>query len=59
MKFSALLLFMILWSFLVYDPMAHMVWGKGGLLNASLGAASPVWTSPAGPSFTSPPASPR
>jgi Amt family ammonium transporter len=28
---------MILWSFLVYDPMAHMVWGKGGLLNASLG----------------------
>jgi Amt family ammonium transporter len=37
MKFSALLLFMILWSFLVYDPMAHMVWGKGGLLNASLG----------------------
>jgi ammonium transporter, Amt family len=37
MKFSAMLLFMILWSFLVYDPMAHMVWGKGGLLNASLG----------------------
>ena len=36
MKFSAMLLFMVLWSFLVYDPMAHMVWGKGGLLNASL-----------------------
>ena len=37
MKFSAMLLFLILWSLLVYDPMAHMVWGKGGLLNASLG----------------------
>jgi ammonium transporter, Amt family len=29
MKFSAMALFMILWSILVYDPMAHMVWGKG------------------------------
>ena len=37
MKFSAMLLFMVLWSFLVYFPMAHMVWGKGGLLNAFLG----------------------
>ncbi len=37
MKFSAMVLFMILWSFLVYDPLAHMVWGKGGFLNASLG----------------------
>jgi len=41
MKFSAMLLFMVLWSFLVYDPMAHMVWGKGGLLNASLGGRFP------------------
>jgi Amt family ammonium transporter len=41
MKFSAMLLFMILWSFLVYDPMAHMVWGKGGLLNAALGGRFP------------------
>ena len=41
MKFSAMLLFMVLWSFLVYDPMAHMVWGKGGLLNASLGGKFP------------------
>ncbi len=37
MKFSAMLLFMILWSLLVYTPMAHMVWGKGGFLNAFLG----------------------
>jgi Amt family ammonium transporter len=42
MKFSAMLLFMILWSFLVYDPMAHMVWGKGGLLNAALGGHFPT-----------------
>jgi Amt family ammonium transporter len=38
MKFSAMALFMVLWSILVYSPMAHMVWGKGGLLNASLGS---------------------
>lgn len=33
MKFSAMLVFMILWAFIVYSPMAHMVWGIGGLLN--------------------------
>jgi len=42
MKFSAMLLFMSLWSLLVYAPMAHMVWGKGGLLNASLGGRFPT-----------------
>jgi Amt family ammonium transporter len=42
MKFSALVLFMALWSLLVYSPMAHMVWGQGGLLNASLGGAFPT-----------------
>ena len=42
MKFSAMALFMILWSLLVYNPMAHMVWGKGGLLNASLGGRFPT-----------------
>jgi Amt family ammonium transporter len=42
MKFSAMLVFMILWSIVVYDPMAHMVWGKGGLLNASLGGRFPT-----------------
>jgi Amt family ammonium transporter len=35
MKFSAMLVFMVLWAILVYSPMAHMVWGVGGLLNAS------------------------
>ena len=42
MKFSAMLMFMVLWSIIVYDPMAHMVWGKGGLLNASLGGRFPT-----------------
>ena len=37
MKFSAMALFTTLWLFVVYFPMAHMVWGKGGFLNAYLG----------------------
>jgi Amt family ammonium transporter len=36
MKFSAMLVFMILWALIVYSPMAHMVWGVGGLLNATM-----------------------
>jgi Amt family ammonium transporter len=32
-KFSAMVLFTILWSSFVYFPLAHMVWGKGGLFN--------------------------
>ncbi len=41
MKFSAMLLFMVLWMLFVYFPMAHMVWGKGGLLNAFSGGKIP------------------
>ncbi len=37
MKFSAMALFLSLWSLLVYCPMAHMVWGIGGLLNSTGG----------------------
>jgi Amt family ammonium transporter len=37
MKFSAMALFLSLWSIFVYCPMAHMVWGVGGLLNATGG----------------------
>jgi len=37
MKFSGTALFMTLWFLVVYAPMAHMVWGKGGLLNAAGG----------------------
>jgi len=43
MKFSAMLLFMTLWSFVVYFPMAHMVWGKGGFLQGTLGGVIPAW----------------
>lgn len=43
MKFSAMLLFMSLWLLIVYLPMAHMVWGKGGLLNAFLGGSLPCF----------------
>jgi Amt family ammonium transporter len=42
MKFSAMLLFTTLWVLLIYFPMAHMVWGKGGLLNAFLGGKVPT-----------------
>lgn len=37
MKFSAMLVFMVLWAILVYSPMAHMVWGAGGFLNVNGG----------------------
>ena len=43
MKFSAMILFMTLWTLIVYFPMAHMVWGKGGLLNAFLGGSIPAF----------------
>src|SRR6202045_1910619 len=38
MKFSAICLFMVLWMFVVYFPLAHMVWGIDGLMNG-------VWNS--------------
>jgi ammonium transporter, Amt family len=42
MKFSGSVLFMALWFLVVYAPLAHMVWGKGGLLNAALGGKFPT-----------------
>ena len=36
MKFTALLLFAVLWSVLIYSPLAHWVWGGGWL--AEMGA---------------------
>jgi Amt family ammonium transporter len=38
-----MLLFMVMWALLVYFPMAHMVWGKGGFLNAALGGKVPCF----------------
>ena len=32
LKFSAYLLFTVLWATLIYDPLAHWVWGNGGWL---------------------------
>ncbi len=37
MKFKALFIFVAIWSIIVYYPLAHMVWGQGGLL-AELGS---------------------
>lgn len=36
-KFAGSILFMVLWLIVVYLPMAHMVWGAGGLLGAVSG----------------------
>jgi ammonium transporter, Amt family len=41
MKFSAMVLFTLLWTLIVYFPVAHMVWGKAGWLNAFLGGKIP------------------
>jgi Amt family ammonium transporter len=41
MKFSALMLFMVGWMFIVYFPLAHMVWGIDGFMNG-------VWNKDAG-----------
>ncbi len=37
MKYSSQLLFTVIWSLIVYYPLAHMVWGTGGFLR-NLGA---------------------
>lgn len=43
MKFRAMMTFSALWLILVYCPMAHMVWGKGGLFNPFAGGAIPCF----------------
>ncbi|MEZ5355735.1 MAG: ammonium transporter [Bryobacteraceae bacterium] len=42
-KFGGLLAFSLIWTTIVYFPVAHMVWGKGGYLNAFSGGAIPVF----------------
>src|SRR5512146_3514355 len=42
MKFSGMAIFLVLWTLIVYAPMAHMVWGKGGFLNAALSGRFPT-----------------
>jgi Amt family ammonium transporter len=41
MKFSAIMAFIVVWMFVVYFPLAHMVWGADGLMNG-------VWNKDAG-----------
>lgn len=41
-KFSAYVVFMLLWVTVVYLPLCHMVWGKGGYFNWALGGKIPV-----------------
>src|SRR5260370_19886966 len=43
MRFSAMLLFTVLGLLIVYLPLAHMVWGKDGLLNAFTGGNIPCF----------------
>ncbi len=42
MKYSALMLFIVLWMFVVYFPMAHMVWGIDGLMNGVWNAKASI-----------------
>jgi ammonium transporter, Amt family len=42
MKFSAILVFMTLWMFFVYFPLAHMVWGVNGMMNGVWNAGAKI-----------------
>jgi Amt family ammonium transporter len=42
MKFSAILVFMTLWMFVVYFPLAHMIWGVDGMMNGVGNAAAKI-----------------
>jgi ammonium transporter, Amt family len=42
MKYSALMLFLVLWMLVVYFPLAHMVWGIDGLMNGVWNASASI-----------------
>jgi Amt family ammonium transporter len=42
MKFTAVLLFVTAWMFLVYFPLAHMIWGVDGLMNGTGNSAARI-----------------
>ena len=42
MKFSAILLFVTIWMFVVYFPLAHMVWGVDGMMNGVFNASAKI-----------------
>jgi Amt family ammonium transporter len=41
-KYGSLLLFILGWMLVVYFPLAHMVWGPGGLMNGLGNADAPI-----------------
>jgi len=41
-RFKAYLVFIVLWTTVVYFPLCHMMWGKGGLFNWQLGGRVPA-----------------
>src|SRR5207344_2065220 len=42
MKYSAIMLFILLWMFVVYFPLAHMVWGVDGMMNGVWNAKASI-----------------
>jgi ammonium transporter, Amt family len=42
MKFSAIILFLLLWMVVIYFPMAHMVWGIDGMMNGVWNAKASI-----------------
>src|SRR5262249_56571604 len=42
MKYAAVMLFILLWMFVVYFPLAHMVWGIDGLMNGVWNAKASI-----------------
>ena len=42
MKFSAILAFVTLWMFVVYFPLAHMIWGADGMMNGVWNSAAKI-----------------
>jgi Amt family ammonium transporter len=42
MKYSAIMLFIVAWMFIVYFPLAHMVWGIDGLMNGVWNAKATI-----------------
>ncbi len=42
MKFTAIIAFVTLWMFVIYFPLAHMVWGIDGLMNGVWNAGASI-----------------
>jgi Amt family ammonium transporter len=42
MKYSAIMAFIAVWMFVVYFPLAHMVWGVDGFMNGVWNAKAPI-----------------